>query len=129
MSFMIAKKGMRAKNTLLLAVLSAVIAFAASARAEVITKGGASLLTPKRAPSVEQNKPVMSCAKCTSDYYVGEVRAPKGSRPETVLIEKHRCEGCATRIETRGFGKAKTDVAVHTCSTCNTKTCCVASAK
>ena len=111
------------KSTLLLAVLSVALAFTASSRAEVITKGGASALMPKRAASVERNKS-MNCAKCTSDFYTAEVRAPKGSRPETVIIEKHRCEGCATRIETRGFGKAKNDVAVHTCSTCGTKTCC-----
>ena len=119
---------MRTKNTLLLTVLSALIAFAASSRAEVITKGGASLLMPKRTVVTEQNKP-MPCSKCTSDFYTAEVRTFKGTRPESVIIEKHRCEACSTRIETQGFGKAKKDVAVHVCTMNETKNCCLASAK
>lgn len=112
------------KTTLLLTALTAFLIFTGQSSAEVITKGGASALLPPPNTSTDRNAAAMNCAKCKSDFFVAEIRAPKGSRPENVIIEKHRCEGCDTRIETRGGGKAKTDVAVHACKTCGSKSCC-----
>jgi hypothetical protein len=42
----------------------------------------------------------------------------KGSTPETALVERHACASCGTKWATTGHGKAKVDVAVHTCGGC-----------
>ena len=53
--------------------------------------------------------------------YVGSWR----NKP-SVLVTKHLCASCDTAIITTGVGKAKTDVARHSCTASGVKTasCC-----
>ena len=48
-----------------------------------------------------------------------------GGRP-TKPVVRHQCEGCATTLEVVGHGKAKTQVAKHTCTSCGSENegCC-----
>lgn len=91
---------------------------ATAARADVITKGGASGLM--KAPTVKAGTPAaaMKCALCKSEFITVKVPASKGSVPATSLIERHACASCGTKWVTTGHGKAKAEVAVHTCGGC-----------
>lgn len=61
---------------------------------------------------------VMTCPKCKNDYAVKVTKPPKGTEPEKAIIATHLCEKCSTKLVVKGEGKAKTDVAVHTCKGC-----------
>jgi hypothetical protein len=61
---------------------------------------------------------VMTCPKCKDDYLVKTTRPPKGTESEKAVIATHLCEKCSTKLVVKGEGKAKTDVAVHTCKGC-----------
>ena len=61
---------------------------------------------------------VMTCPKCKNDYAVKVTRPHKGTEPEKAVIATHLCEKCSTKLVVKGEGKAKTDVAVHTCNGC-----------
>jgi hypothetical protein len=61
---------------------------------------------------------VMTCPKCKDDYLVKTTRPPKGTESEKAVIANHLCEKCSTKLVVKGEGKAKTDVAVHTCKGC-----------
>ena len=89
-----------------------------AARAEVITKGGASALL--KAPAVKAGTPAaaMKCATCKSEFVTVKAPAFKGSTPETATLERHACTSCGTKWVTTGHGKAKVEVAKHTCGGC-----------
>ena len=98
--------------------LAIVALFAATAaRADVITKGSASSLT--KAPAAKTGAPVaaMKCALCKSEFVGVKVPSFKGS-PSSVTVERHACASCGNKWVTTGHGKAKADVAVHTCGGC-----------
>ena len=93
--------------------------FAATAgRAEVITKGGASALL--KAPAVKAGSPVaaMKCARCKSEFVTVKTSAFKGTAPTVAPAERHACASCGNNWITTGHGKAKVEVAVHTCGGC-----------
>lgn len=48
-----------------------------------------------------------------------------GGRP-TISVTVHQCEGCSTIRTTVGHGKAKKDIAQHTCTACgaDSRSCC-----
>lgn len=91
---------------------------ATAARAEVITKGGASALL--KASALKAGTPVaaMRCAACKSDFVTVKVPTFKGSTPETALVERHGCASCGSKWVTTGHGKTKVEAAVHTCGGC-----------
>lgn len=105
------------KTTITLAIVALLAATAA--RAEVITKGGASGLM--KAPALvrtETPAPAMRCAACTSEYVTVRLPTFKGTVPETAIVERHACKTCGTKWVTTGHGKAKVEVAQHTCGAC-----------
>lgn len=104
------------KTIITLAIVALVSTTAA--RAEVITKGGASALL--KAPTVTDGTPIaaMKCATCKSEFVTVKLLTFKGSTPETALIERHACASCGNKWVTAGHGKAKVEVAVHTCGGC-----------
>ena len=99
--------------------LAIVALFAATAaRAEVITKGGASALM--KAPAVKTGAPIaaMKCALCKSEFVTVKAPAFKGTAPAAATLERHACASCGNKWVTIGHGKAKVEVAVHTCGGC-----------
>lgn len=60
----------------------------------------------------------MTCPTCKDDYVVKHTKPPKGTESEKVILVKHLCQKCGTKLVTRGGGKAKTEVAEHTCKDC-----------
>jgi hypothetical protein len=104
------------KTIITLAIV--VLISATAARAEVITKGGASALL--KTPSAKAGTPVaaMKCATCKSEFVTVKTLTFKGSVPATSLFERHACASCGNKWVTTGNGKAKAEVAVHTCGGC-----------
>jgi len=105
------------KTTITLAIVALLAATAA--RADVITKGGASGLM--KAPAfVRTEAPAsgMKCATCTSEFVTVKVPTFKRGEPGTAIVERHACKTCGTKWVTTGHGKAKVEVAEHTCKAC-----------
>lgn len=74
----------------------------------------------------------MSCPKCQDVVkQVPDMHAKggrilvAGGRP-TISVAMHQREGCSTTGTTVGHGKAKKDIARHTCTACgaNSRSCC-----
>jgi len=98
--------------TLAVALLSGTVAWA-----EVSTKGGATqLMSPPPAGS-SQSKAAMKCALCKSEFVRVNVPSFKGS-PTSVLVERHGCKSCDSKMATTGHGKAKVSTTRHTCGNC-----------
>lgn len=111
--------------------LFAGVAGAARGQETGSAKGGAtkllqlngSLVTPKSEPS--DYKP-MSCAKCKDEYVSRVDWTARGAYKPTVTYAKHLCGGCGNEWTVVGHGKAKRDIATHTCSSYGAETaaCC-----
>ena len=74
-----------------------------------------SLVEPKSAPS---NHKSMSCAKCKDEYVRRVDWTARGANKPTVTVVRHGCEGCGNTWVVSGHGKAKTNEAVHKCTSC-----------
>jgi hypothetical protein len=96
----------------------AVVAIAAAFAFNVNADDGAKTPKGKGAVVVPGENAVMTCPKCKNDYTVKVTRPSKGTETEKAIIATHLCEKCSTKLVVKGEGKAKTDVAVHTCSGC-----------
>lgn len=103
---------------------------------EGTAKGGASqmiTLKPVKTVADLQNVEagdtvVMSCPKCKESYAQVVEKSFKGSTGDQLkTVPIHLCDGCSTKIVTKGHGKSKQDMVVHTCKTCGSKdvSCCV----
>ena len=105
------------KTKLMTAVIVAFFATAV-ARADIVFKGGAAGLM--KAPTVDTGKaaPAMKCAICKSEFGTVKVPAFKATTPKTAVVERHACTSCGTKWVTIGHGKAKVDLAAHTCGGC-----------
>ena len=71
---------------------------------------------------------VMSCPKCKESYAQVVEKSFKGSTGDQLkTVPIHLCDGCSTKIVTKGHGKSKQDMVVHTCKACGSKdvSCCV----
>lgn len=62
---------------------------------------------------------LMTCPHCKTDYVVKLTKSPKGTEPEKAVLGTHLCGMCSTKLTTKGAGKAKTEVAEHTCKNCS----------
>jgi hypothetical protein len=114
------------RNTLIssVAAVALVSLAAASARGGDQPKGGETLVKltkAERAPVVATPasavaNSVMGCGKC-SDRFVSVLQAPEkmGRRPVATVV-RHGCSSCETKATIKGEGKAKREIAVHTCS-------------
>jgi len=94
-------------------------------------KGGATLLMRPPAPAPASEYTSMPCPKCTSEWVTRAEVTTKGTTPVVAKYEKHGCNGCSTTIATSGIGKAKTEVASHTCTGCGAASvsCCATTRK
>ena len=94
--------------------------------AVVRSKGGAqSLMKPSSTPRT----PVANydaCKLCKDTYVSQKDATVRGATQLDNRVVRHLCAGCMTKITTKGLGKAKTDVATHSCDTCVPKgsSCC-----
>jgi hypothetical protein len=71
---------------------------------------------------------VMSCAKCKDTYTQVVEKTFKAVKPEELkAVAVHLCSSCNTRIVTKGVGKQAKDELVHTCTACGSEdvSCCV----
>jgi len=98
--------------------IMAVVAFAAGIAIAVAADGGAKTPKGKGPTVVAGENAVMTCPQCKTDFVVKTTRPPKGTEPEKAIIANHLCEKCSTKLVTKGGGKAKTEVAEHTCKGC-----------
>ena len=92
-------------------------------------KGGAQFLMKPDAPRTAMAAAPMKCAKCIDTYTMKRDLTARGANKPLTLVAEHQCGSCSTRITTTGVGKAKQDVALHTCGsglgqnlTCCTRT-------
>lgn len=92
---------------------------AASAHAEVLTKGGATKLF--RVPPTQSGitaATVMKCGTCKSEFVRIALPTFKGTVAGTSIVERHACASCGSKWIATGHGKAKVNTAVHTCGGC-----------
>jgi hypothetical protein len=88
-----------------------------AAWAEVSTKGGATQLMRPPPSGSSQPKAAMKCALCKSEFVRISVPTFKGP-PTSVLVERHGCKSCDSKVVTTGHGKAKVSTTTHTCGNC-----------
>jgi len=109
------------------ALVAVLMVPAAIAQEKGSAKGGAAKLLPPVAVSAAKPADAMKCIACTDTLVVGVNREVRGAAARDLIgkneitVAKHLCVSCGTTFETRGHGKAKTDVAVHTCDGCAAK--------
>ena len=109
------------------ALISVLLVPAAIAQEKGSARGGAAKLLPP--VTVYPGAPVaaMKCIACTDTLVAGVNRELRGAGARDLIgkneitVAKHLCVSCGTTFETRGHGRAKTDVAVHVCEGCATK--------
>lgn len=105
--------------TVLALSLAAVITMPLRSTAADNVKGGQRLLELTQ-PAVTATAPAtapvaMSCPQC-KDKIVTYDASSKASVKDLRTAVIHSCPNCSSVIKTVGFGKAKTDKVVHTCS-------------
>jgi hypothetical protein len=104
------------KTTIALAIAMLI---ATATHAEVVTKGGGLAKGPRVSPGKASVTKTMNCPKCTSEFVTIPQATFKGSAPVATTVERHACNECGTKWVTHGHGKAKVEMAVHTCGNCN----------
>jgi hypothetical protein len=113
------------KSLLVAGVCALALSFGTAAYAEKgaetllrLTKGDATARA--QATAVAAHK----CASCTDTLVTVVDRGTKGPNHVVTKVARHNCAGCDTRIVTEGAGKAKKDVAMHTCAADVKAACC-----
>jgi hypothetical protein len=122
------------KSLLVAAVCAVALSFGTAAYAE---KGAEALLRLGKGAAPANTGPVAvtahACVGCTDTFVrvadngaKGANRLLSGANGLTTYTVRHDCAGCDTKIVTQGAGKAKKDMAIHTCGA-NVKAACCAS--
>jgi hypothetical protein len=118
-------KTMNRKSLLVAGVCALALSFGTAAYAE---KGAETLLriTKGDAPAKAQPTAVVAhkCASCTDTLVTVVDKGTKGPNHLVTKVARHNCAGCDTKIATEGTGKAKKDVAMHTCGADDKAACC-----
>jgi hypothetical protein len=98
-----------------------ILAVVAVAAAFVFSVSGDDVKTGKgKGPVVIRGENVlMTCPQCKDDYALKLTKTAKGTAPEKAVVGTHLCGKCNTKLTTKGAGKAKTEVAEHTCKGCS----------
>jgi len=66
----------------------------------------------------------LACGSCTNATKPFATSAGRGAFVKTGVITTHECPGCKTTITTSGAGKARIEVANHTCGSGTVASCC-----
>src|SRR4051794_7285155 len=110
---------------LLTGLCALAISFGTAAYAE---KGAERLVnTTKASPAglVQTANPIAHrCASCTDSFVSVVDKATKGPNHVVSKVARHDCAACDTQIVTEGTGKAKKDVAIHSCNMVVKPLCC-----
>jgi hypothetical protein len=118
-------KTMNPKSLLVAGVCALALSFGTVAYAE---KGAETLarLTKGDAPAKAQPTAVAAhkCANCTDSLVTAVDKGTKGPNHLVTKVARHNCAACDTKIVTEGTGKAKKDVATHTCAADVKAGCC-----
>ena len=118
-------KTINRKSLLVAGVCALALSFGTAAYAE---KGGETLvrLTKSAAPAkAEAAAPIVhKCANCTESIVSVVDKGTKGPNHAVTKVVRHNCAACDTRIATKGEGKAKIQVAMHTCGADVKAACC-----
>src|SRR5262245_36905019 len=118
-------KTMNRKSVLVAGVCALALSFGSAAYAE---KGAETLLrlTKGEGPAKAQVMAVAAhkCASCTDTLVTVVDKGTRGPNHLVSKVARHNCAGCDTKIVTTGAGKAKKDVAMHTCGTDAKAACC-----
>ncbi len=64
------------------------------------------------------------CASCKDTLATVVDKATKGPNHLIGKVSRHECAGCDTKIVTEGAGKAKKDLAMHSCNSEAKPLCC-----
>jgi len=125
------------RSLLLTMALAAGIAFIGSANAQYkVTGEDGVTASPRARAQIDERKatvptpavvsPAMACPTCKASATRKVDKTVRGANKPSVLVTKHLCASCDTAIITTGVGKAKTDVARHSCTASGVKTapCC-----
>ena len=101
------------------------LSFGAVAYAEKGAEGLATFTKPS-APAAAQVAAPMAhkCASCTDTLVSVVDKGTKGPNHIATKVSRHNCAACDTKIVTEGTGKAKCDVAIHSCNAEVKPICC-----
>jgi hypothetical protein len=110
-------------------LVASLCAFALSFGTVAYAEKGAERLatfTKPSAPAVAQAAAPMAhkCASCTDTLVSIVDKGTKGPNHLVTKAFRHNCAGCDTKIVTEGVGKAKYDVALHSCNAAVKPICC-----
>jgi hypothetical protein len=113
-------------NSVLIAGLCALaLSFGTVAYAE---KGAETLIKRTKTPTtatIEAAAPMAhKCVNCTDELVSVVDKGTKGPNHLVTKVFRHNCAVCDTRIVTMGDGKAKKDVAIHSCNAEVKPVCC-----
>src|SRR5258708_7687838 len=113
---------MKTMKSLIVSSFALAVAFGAwlplQSQAADQIKGAQKLLQPSQARPLSAGKATetaMACPKC-KDVAVEKVNVEKGHIRTVTAVVNHLCPGCSTTIGVKGVGKAKVDVATHSCA-------------
>ena len=112
------------RNPFIMAILCALaLSFGAAAYAE---KGAERLVNTGKAPTAPAAVVADShkCASCTDNLVTVVDKGSKGPNFASSKVARHNCTACETKVLTAGTGKAKHDVAVHSCNAVAKPACC-----
>jgi hypothetical protein len=118
-------KTMNRKSLLVAGVCAFALSLGTAAYAEKgaetlvrLTKGAVPVKAEAAAPVAHK------CANCTDSIVSVVDKGTKGPNHLVTRVVKHNCTTCSTTIATEGSGKAKHDVAIHTCGADVKAACC-----
>src|SRR5690348_9856011 len=116
-------KVIKSNVVLIAAIWGLAVSFGSAAYAE---KGAERLLNK---PSSGAAKSVASgtahsCTMCTDNLVTTIDMGTKGPNHLVSKVARHNCGMCNTKIATEGVGKAKQDVAIHSCNGQTNPFCC-----
>src|SRR5262245_40861961 len=100
------------------------LSFGVAAYAE---KGAERLVNLSKAPATPTQTAVAEshkCASCTDALVTVIDKGTKGPNFASSKVARHNCNACETKVLTAGTGKAKHDVAVHSCNAVVKPACC-----
>jgi hypothetical protein len=121
---------MTARISAILVIASAMVSVASAASNEKGAERLVALTKASKAPevaTVTAMMPAHKCPSCTDTLVTIVDKTTKGPNHEVRKVARHGCAGCQTRLVTEGVGKAKHDVAIHTCGTTGAAPVCCAS--
>jgi len=118
-------KSFNRKSLMAAGVCALALSFGTAAYAE---KGAETLvrLTRGGAPAKAQPTAVAAhkCATCTDTFVTVVDKGTKGPNHLVSKVTRHNCAACDTKIIAEGAGKAKKDVAIHSCGADVKAACC-----